>query len=247
MSGRACRPVCTKRQCAHLRARMSGKKWRNAMTPKAPLAAVLALFCFGTTTAAQDWPNRPITLIVPFAAGGGIDTTARVQALALSEVLGQSVIVENIGAAGGTVGSARVAKSPTCAPASSSPSRRSDRRRPDGCRRLQPTARQRHALLDHRGPRRQCQDLPGRAGPHRVPDSAWKSVARARRPSSATWATRRRPSSFRWVKARTKPTRSSSHRRLWRLYGVPPGVYTIGEPAWLLEHRPWTSSSPSSR
>jgi tripartite-type tricarboxylate transporter receptor subunit TctC len=82
------------------------------MTPKAPLAAVLALFCFGTTTAAQDWPNRPITLIVPFAAGGGIDTTARVQALALSEVLGQSVIVENIGAAGGTVGSARVAKSP---------------------------------------------------------------------------------------------------------------------------------------
>ena len=82
------------------------------MTSKAPLAAVLALFCFGTTTAAQDWPNRPITLVVPFAAGGGIDTTARVQALALSEVLGQSVIVENIGAAGGTVGSARVAKSP---------------------------------------------------------------------------------------------------------------------------------------
>lgn len=82
------------------------------MTSKAPLAAVLALFSFGTTAAAQDWPNRPITLVVPFAAGGGIDTTARVQALALSEVLGQSVIVENIGAAGGTVGSARVAKSP---------------------------------------------------------------------------------------------------------------------------------------
>ena len=82
------------------------------MTLRVPLAAVLALFCFGTTAAAQDWPNRPITLIVPFAAGGGIDTTARVQALALSEVLGQSVIVENIGAAGGTVGSSRVAKSP---------------------------------------------------------------------------------------------------------------------------------------
>ena len=82
------------------------------MTSKALLAAVLALFCCGTTAAAQDWPNRPITLVVPFAAGGGIDTTARVQALALSEVLGQSVIVENIGAAGGTVGSARVAKSP---------------------------------------------------------------------------------------------------------------------------------------
>lgn len=70
------------------------------MTSKAPWAALLALFCCGTTVAAQDWPNRPITLVVPFTAGGGIDTTARVQALALSKVLGQSVIVENIGAAG---------------------------------------------------------------------------------------------------------------------------------------------------
>jgi tripartite-type tricarboxylate transporter receptor subunit TctC len=60
---------------------------------------------------AQEWPHKPITLVVPFSAGGGIDASARLQALALTEVLGQSVIVENIGAAGGTVGSARVAKS----------------------------------------------------------------------------------------------------------------------------------------
>src|SRR5688572_18869027 len=59
---------------------------------------------------AQEWPHKPITLVVPFSAGGGIDASARLQALALTEVLGQSVIVENIGAAGGTVGSARVAK-----------------------------------------------------------------------------------------------------------------------------------------
>jgi tripartite-type tricarboxylate transporter receptor subunit TctC len=81
------------------------------MMSKGRLVALLALVCFGTTAAAQSWPDRPLTLVVPFAAGGGIDATARVQALALSEVLGQSVIVENIGAAGGTVGSARVAKS----------------------------------------------------------------------------------------------------------------------------------------
>src|SRR5262245_58412675 len=60
--------------------------------------------------AAPGWPAKPITLIVPFAAGGGIDASARVQALALGEVLGQGVIVENIGAAGGTVWTARAAK-----------------------------------------------------------------------------------------------------------------------------------------
>jgi tripartite-type tricarboxylate transporter receptor subunit TctC len=60
--------------------------------------------------AAQDWPNRNITLIVPFTPGGGIDASARLQAAALSEILGQTIIVENIGAAAGTVGSARVAK-----------------------------------------------------------------------------------------------------------------------------------------
>lgn len=77
------------------------------------LAALIAIAACAQAGVAQEWPNRPLTLVVPFAAGGGIDATARVQALALSEVLGQSVIVENIGAAGGTVGSARVAKSAT--------------------------------------------------------------------------------------------------------------------------------------
>ena len=59
---------------------------------------------------AEDWPAKSITLIVPFAAGGGIDSNARVQALGLGEVLGQTIIVENIGAAGGTVGTARAAR-----------------------------------------------------------------------------------------------------------------------------------------
>jgi len=59
---------------------------------------------------AQDWPARPVTLVVPYAAGGPVDTIARIMAARLSEVLGQQVIVENIGGAGGMTGAARVAK-----------------------------------------------------------------------------------------------------------------------------------------
>lgn len=73
------------------------------------IMAVLATAA-ANSAVAQEWPNRNLTLIVPFAAGGGIDASARVQALAIGEVLGQSVIVENVGAAAGTTGSARVAK-----------------------------------------------------------------------------------------------------------------------------------------
>lgn len=77
---------------------------------KAMLAAAFALAALATGAAAQEWPAKPITLVVPFSAGGGIDASARLQAATLSEVLGQTVVVENVGAAGGTVGSARVAK-----------------------------------------------------------------------------------------------------------------------------------------
>jgi tripartite-type tricarboxylate transporter receptor subunit TctC len=77
---------------------------------KAALAALAAWVAFTAPAPAQDWPTRPITLIVPFAAGGGVDASARLQALAIGEILGQTVVVENVGAAAGTVGSARVAK-----------------------------------------------------------------------------------------------------------------------------------------
>ena len=80
------------------------------MGTKAALAAVVASAAFATSAAAQDWPNRPITLIVPFAAGGGVDASARLQALAIGEILGQTIVVENVGAAAGTIGSGRVAK-----------------------------------------------------------------------------------------------------------------------------------------
>ncbi|MDR6288676.1 MULTISPECIES: tripartite tricarboxylate transporter substrate binding protein BugD [Inquilinus] len=71
---------------------------------------VLAAMAFALPTAAQDYPNRVITMIVPFAAGGPTDTVARLIADPMSKTLGQQVIVENVGGAGGTIGAGRVAK-----------------------------------------------------------------------------------------------------------------------------------------
>ena len=62
--------------------------------------------------AAENWPVRPLTMVVPFAAGGGTDVLGRILGRRLSEILGQQVIIENVGGAGGMVGSARVAKAP---------------------------------------------------------------------------------------------------------------------------------------
>jgi tripartite-type tricarboxylate transporter receptor subunit TctC len=59
---------------------------------------------------AQTWPNKPITFVNPFPAGGGVDTFARPIAAKLSQQLGQQVLVENQGGAGGTVGAASVSK-----------------------------------------------------------------------------------------------------------------------------------------
>jgi tripartite-type tricarboxylate transporter receptor subunit TctC len=69
-----------------------------------------ALALIASQAQATDWPTRPITLIVPFSAGGGVDLSARIQAQRMGELLGQPIVVENIGAAAGMAGSARVAK-----------------------------------------------------------------------------------------------------------------------------------------
>jgi tripartite-type tricarboxylate transporter receptor subunit TctC len=73
----------------------------------AALACVLAL---PGNARAQDWPTRTITMVVPFPAGGPIDMVGRIFAQRLSEILGQQVIVENVGGAGGATGAARIAK-----------------------------------------------------------------------------------------------------------------------------------------
>jgi tripartite-type tricarboxylate transporter receptor subunit TctC len=67
-----------------------------------------ALLAFGGTATAQQYPTRPITMIIPFAAGGPQDTIGRVVAQRMSEILGQQVVIENIGGAGGTTGAVRV-------------------------------------------------------------------------------------------------------------------------------------------
>ncbi len=63
-----------------------------------------------SSAAAQNWPTRPITLVVPFAAGGSSDSIGRIVADGLSSELGQPVVVENVTGAGGLVGGSRVAK-----------------------------------------------------------------------------------------------------------------------------------------
>jgi tripartite-type tricarboxylate transporter receptor subunit TctC len=72
------------------------------------LAAVALSLC--APAHAQDWPTRPVTLVVPFAPGGVYDTFGRVYAASLSELLHQQVIVENVPGAGGMTGAARVAR-----------------------------------------------------------------------------------------------------------------------------------------
>jgi tripartite-type tricarboxylate transporter receptor subunit TctC len=78
------------------------------------IAAVVGLAVYLVTpfAAAQNWPTRPVTMVVPFAAGSASDTLARILAARLSEVLGQQVVIENVGGAGGMTGVARVARGP---------------------------------------------------------------------------------------------------------------------------------------
>ena len=63
-----------------------------------------------TAASAQSYPDRPITVIVPYSAGGPTDTVARLIAEPMTRSLGQQIVIENVGGAGGTIGAARVAK-----------------------------------------------------------------------------------------------------------------------------------------
>ena len=74
------------------------------------IAAIAALAAAITPAPAQDWPTRPVTMILPFAAGGPLDGIGRILAARLNDVLGKLVVVENVTGAGGTIGSNRVAK-----------------------------------------------------------------------------------------------------------------------------------------
>ncbi|WP_398473331.1 Bug family tripartite tricarboxylate transporter substrate binding protein, partial [Tardiphaga sp.] len=74
------------------------------------IAAVAALSFSAGARAQADLPKGPITLVVPFAAGGATDVVSRHVARKVSEQIGQTIVIENVTGAGGVVGATRVAK-----------------------------------------------------------------------------------------------------------------------------------------
>jgi tripartite-type tricarboxylate transporter receptor subunit TctC len=83
------------------------RRWLTAMA-----AIMLGLGSTGGAVAQQFYPSRPITMIVPFPAGGATDTLARYLAEQMRSILGQSIIIENVAGAAGTIGVGRAVRSP---------------------------------------------------------------------------------------------------------------------------------------
>src|SRR5262245_66392333 len=77
---------------------------------RALLAAALAILAAITQAPAQSYPTKPITMIVPFAAGGATDTLARFLGERMRAVLGQPIVIENVTGAGGSIGVARAVR-----------------------------------------------------------------------------------------------------------------------------------------
>jgi tripartite-type tricarboxylate transporter receptor subunit TctC len=82
-----------------------------SVVAKLSIAVSLAIVVGGVTATAQPYPSRPITVIVPFAAGGVTDIVARIVSERMKTALGQSVIAENVTGAGGTIGVTRLFRS----------------------------------------------------------------------------------------------------------------------------------------
>jgi len=81
------------------------------MNAARPLTALTFLALLVSSASAQEWPTRPLRLVVPFPAGGSADVQSRVIADELAGVLGQPVIVDNKPGAGGNLGAAEAARS----------------------------------------------------------------------------------------------------------------------------------------
>jgi tripartite-type tricarboxylate transporter receptor subunit TctC len=80
------------------------------MFARAPFAAIAALVAFMGSAAANEWPEKPVRIIYPYAAGGSGDATARLIARRLSDRFGQPFVVENRAGANGVIGTEAVAR-----------------------------------------------------------------------------------------------------------------------------------------
>jgi tripartite-type tricarboxylate transporter receptor subunit TctC len=101
----------TRGAAALLTMRFEMVRWRKHMR-RIVLAALLATLAFAGVAAAQNFPSRPITIIVPFSAGGPSDAMARILAERMKVTLGETLLVENVTGAGGSVGVGRAVRSP---------------------------------------------------------------------------------------------------------------------------------------
>src|ERR1700739_2021147 len=96
---------------AGVTAKQQTNRRRGTMSSRWVVAALLgSLAISGAAQAAANWPTRPVTMIVPFAAGGPTDVVGRILAGRLSEILKQQIVVVNVGGAGGMTGAQRVAQ-----------------------------------------------------------------------------------------------------------------------------------------
>src|SRR5258707_9888449 len=79
--------------------------------PAFAVGVMVVLYAVAAPARAQDYPNHSVTVVVPFPAGGPSDVVARIVSDQMGKVLGQTLVIENVGGAGGTLGSGRVATS----------------------------------------------------------------------------------------------------------------------------------------
>src|SRR5215510_14483046 len=84
--------------------------WEEPTMRKLIIAIALTLFAAMSGALAQTYPSRSITLIVPFPPGGSTDTTARIIAEKMRPILGQTIVIENVGGAGGSLAVGRLAR-----------------------------------------------------------------------------------------------------------------------------------------
>ena len=83
---------------------------RISFWPASGFAALAVLMTIGVRQSAQNFPSRPITIIVPFSAGGPSDAMARILAERMKTTLGEALLVENVTGAGGSVGVGRAVR-----------------------------------------------------------------------------------------------------------------------------------------